>query len=153
MNANTTSPYAALILRLSLGSMFLAHAGLKYVVFTLAGAAGFFGSLGLPPALAYATFFLELIVGVALVAGIQTRLAALVGIPILAGTIVFVHGASGWVFSNPGGGWEYPAFLIAASLVQALIGDGAFALSRVLSGKRRQDTLWSQAVPVPEPSK
>lgn len=27
-----------------------------------------------------------------------------------------------------GGGWEYPAFLIAASLAQALAGDGAYAL-------------------------
>lgn len=152
MNTNTTSPYAALILRLSLGTMFLAHAGLKYFVFTLAGAAGYFGSLGLPPALAYVTFCFELIVGLSLVTGTQTRLAALVGIPILAGTIVFVHGAHGWVFSNPGGGWEYPAFLIAASLAQTLLGDGAFALGNVLAGKRRQSTPAFRAVPVHDPS-
>ncbi len=152
MNRNTTSPYAALILRLSLGGMFLAHAGLKYFVFTLAGAAGYFGSLGLPPALAYVTFCFELIVGLSLVTGTRTRLAALVGIPILAGTIVFVHGSNGWVFSNPGGGWEYPAFLIAASLAQTLLGDGAFALGNVLAGKRRQSAPAFRAVPVHDPS-
>jgi putative oxidoreductase len=32
------------------------------------------------------------------------------------------------VFSAQGGGWEYPAFLIVASLVQWLVGDGAYAL-------------------------
>ena len=50
-----TAPYAALILRITLGILFLAHAGLKVFVFTPAGAAQFFGSLGLPPALAYLT--------------------------------------------------------------------------------------------------
>jgi putative oxidoreductase len=66
---------------------------------------------------------------------------------------MFVHGANGWVFSNPGGGWEYPAFLIAASLAQTLLGDGAFALGNVLAGKRRQNTPSHQAMPVPDPSK
>jgi len=32
-----TAPYAALLLRLSLGALFLAHAGLKFFVFTPAG--------------------------------------------------------------------------------------------------------------------
>ena len=38
-----------------------------------------------------------------------------------------VHLGNGWVFSAPNGGWEYPAFLAMASLVQALLGDGAYA--------------------------
>ena len=32
------------------------------------------------------------------------------------------------LFANEGGGWEYPAFLIAASLALSLLGDGAYAL-------------------------
>jgi putative oxidoreductase len=39
-----------------------------------------------------------------------------------------VPGAAGFFFSNPHGGWEYPAFWIVAPLVQALLGDGAYAL-------------------------
>jgi putative oxidoreductase len=33
------------------------------------------------------------------------------------------------VFSAANGGWEYPVFLIAASLVQALLGDGKYAFT------------------------
>ena len=36
---------------------------------------------------------------------------------------------NGWLFTNPGGGWEYPAFLIAASLALFIMGDSAFALA------------------------
>ena len=50
---------AALLLRVSLGTMFIAHALLKYFVFTLPGTAQFFESLGLPGALGYATFAAE----------------------------------------------------------------------------------------------
>ena len=39
---------AALVLRVSTGALFLAHAGLKLFVFTPAGTAGFFESLGFP---------------------------------------------------------------------------------------------------------
>jgi len=126
--------YAALILRLSLGIMLLAHAGLKFFTFTLTGTAGFFESLGLPGFVAYVTFFVELFAGVLLVAGFYTRWAAAAAIPILAGTIVFVHGSAGWLFSNQGGGWEYPAFLLAASVAQVLLGDGAFALRNAFKG-------------------
>lgn len=126
--------YATLILRLSLGIMLLAHAGLKFFTFTLAGTAGFFESLGLPGFVAYVTFFLELIAGTLLVVGLYTRWAAAATIPLLAGTIIFVHSSAGWLFSNEGGGWEYPAFLIAVSAAQILLGDGAFALRQVFKG-------------------
>ncbi|KAK0351054.1 hypothetical protein LTR94_026516, partial [Friedmanniomyces endolithicus] len=67
MTDHRTAPYAALILRLSLGGLFLAHAGLKVFVFTPAGTAQFFGSLGLPPALAYVTMAWEVLGGLALI--------------------------------------------------------------------------------------
>jgi len=123
-----TAPYAALILRAALGVMYVAHSLLKVFVFTPSGSAGFFGSVGLPPALAYVTIVLELVGGLLLLGGIYTRWVALALTPILLGTIVFVHGANGWLFSSAGGGWEYPAFLIAASFAQALLGDGAHAI-------------------------
>lgn len=119
---------AALLLRLSLGGLFLAHAALKLFVFTPAGTAGYFGSLGLPPALAYVTMAAEILGGVALLLGVWTRWAALLLIPILAGAIATVHGPAGFFFNNPKGGWEFLALWIVALVVQALIGDGAFAL-------------------------
>jgi len=125
-----TAPYAALILRITLGILFLAHAGLKVFVFTPAGAAQFFGSLGLPPALAYLTIAVETAGGLALILGFHTRWVSLALIPVLLGAIAFVHGPAGFFFNNPNGGWEYPAFWAAALLVQSLLGNGAFAATR-----------------------
>ncbi|MCB8822760.1 DoxX family protein [Microvirga rosea] len=123
-----TAPYAALILRVTLGILFLAHAGLKVFVFTPAGTAQFFGSLGLPPALAYLTILVEVVGGVALIVGFYARIAALVLIPVLLGAIFTVHGPAGFFFTNPKGGWEYLALWIVGLLAQALLGDGALAL-------------------------
>lgn len=122
-------PIAALLLRVSLGALFLAHLGLKFFVFTPAGTAGFFQSIGLPGPLAYGVMLVELVVGVALILGVQTRIACLAGVAILAGAIATVHGANGFFFTAPNGGWEYPALWIVALLVQALIGAGAYAIN------------------------
>jgi putative oxidoreductase len=129
-----TAPYAALTLRLALGTMFLAHALLKLYVFTLPGTAQFFQSLGLPAALAYLTFAAELVGGLLLLAGIGTRWVALALIPVLLGA-TWAHAGNGWVFSAANGGWEYPAFLTVAALAQALLGDGAYSLAAVF-GRR-----------------
>ena len=122
-----TTPYAALLLRLALGTMFVAHALLKVFVFTLPGTVQFFESLGLPAALAYATVAAELVGGALLILGIGTRWVAVALIPFLLGA-TWVHLGNGWLFSAPKGGWEYPVFLTIATAVQALLGDGAFAL-------------------------
>jgi putative oxidoreductase len=128
-----TAPYAATLLRVSLGAMYIAHSlVLKHFTYTLPGTAQFFEFIGLPAALAYLTFWAELAGGIALVAGIGTRWVALALIPILIGA-TWVHAGNGWVFSAANGGWEYPVFLIAASAVQALLGDGRFALGNRLT--------------------
>jgi putative oxidoreductase len=118
----------ALVLRVSLGVLFLAHAGLKILVFTPAGTAAFFGKLGLPPELAYVVMTAEVLGGLALIAGLWTRVVAAALVPLILGTIFTVHGANGFWFNAPGGGWEFPAFWAAALLTQALIGPGAYAV-------------------------
>lgn len=123
-----TTPYAALIMRLSLGILFLAHFGLKFFVFTPAGTAKFFTSLGLPGGLAYLTMAAELIGAIALILGIYTRIVAVLLIPILLGAIATVHGSAGFFFTNPNGGWEFPAFWVVGLIVLALTGDGKYAL-------------------------
>ena len=117
---------AALVLRAALGTMFVAHALLKYFVFTLPGTAQFFESLGLPGALGYVTFAAELVGGVLLIAGVHVRTVSLVLVPFLLGA-TWAHSGNGWLFSAPKGGWEYPAFWTVTLVVQALLGDGAFA--------------------------
>jgi putative oxidoreductase len=120
---------AALLLRTGLGVMFVSHALLKYFVFTLPGAAKFFESLGLPAALAYLTFGAELIGGAMLIAGVYTRAVSFALVPILIGA-TWAHAGNGWLFTSPNGGWEYPAFLALATIVQGLLGNGAASLAR-----------------------
>jgi putative oxidoreductase len=125
------SDLAAFTLRIGLGVMYLAHSVvLKLGTFGLHGTAQFFVGVGLPGWLAYLTFAAEAIGGVLLLLGVGSRWVALSLLPALAGAIIWVHAANGWVFTAPNGGWEYPAFLIVASVVQALLGDGAFALTK-----------------------
>ena len=122
-----TQQIGPLVLRLALGVMFVAHAALKIFVFTLPGTAAFFATQGFPGWTAYPVVAGELLAGVLLLAGVQVRLASLATLPILIGALA-VHLPNGWVFSAPNGGWEYPAFLIVLVIVQALIGEGAYAL-------------------------
>lgn len=122
------APYGATLLRLALGVLFLVHALTKLLVFTTAGTAAFFESLGLPGVLGYLTIGVELVITVALLLGIYARWVGLVGVLLLLGTIVTVHGANGFGFANAGGGWEYPAFWALALVVLFLVGDGKWTL-------------------------
>ncbi|MFN3973415.1 MAG: DoxX family protein [Gemmobacter sp.] len=126
----TNAELAATILRVSMGVLFLVHAGLKLFIFTPAGTAGYFASLGLPGPLAYLVIAAELFGGLALILGVYTRWVSLALVPILLGSIYVPHGAAGFFFSNEGGGWEFPAFWTVTLIVQALLGDGAYALKR-----------------------
>ena len=119
---------AAGLLRTGLGVMFIAHALLKYYVFTPAGTAQFFQSLGLPGALAYVTIAAELIGGVMLVLGVYTRVVAFALVPVLIGA-TYAHAGNGWLFTSPKGGWEYPAFLTLVALAVGLIGEGRYAIT------------------------
>jgi putative oxidoreductase len=125
----TSNDYAALALRIALGVLFIAHGLLKVLVFTVPGTVAFFASLGLPGALAYAVIAGELLGGAALIAGVFVRPVALALAAISFGAIL-AHAGNGWVFSAPGGGWEYPLFLGVVTLVQALLGAGAYAPKR-----------------------
>ena len=129
MNTANTAPYGALLLRVALGVMFLTHSVyLKLMVFTLPGTVKFYESLGLPGIGAHATIAVEVVAGLMLILGYRTRIAALATLPVLLGA-TWVHWGNGWLFTNGGGGWEYPLFLVVAAVAQALLGDGAFALS------------------------
>lgn len=129
MKSNNTFDYATLLLRLMLGGMFLAHGLMKFVTFTLAGTAGFFESLGFPAWTAYVVSPAEVLAGVALLAGFQSRWVAIASVPILLGAMS-VHLGNGWLFSNANGGWEYPLYLVATAVVVALLGGGRFAITK-----------------------
>jgi putative oxidoreductase len=123
------APYAALLLRVSMGILFILHGVyLKAMVFGMAGASGYFASLGLPGWFAWPVMLYETIGGIMLILGVYTRwVAVLLGIHLLFAAY-FGHAANGWAFVSPGGGWEYPVFWAIACFALALLGDGAHAM-------------------------
>jgi len=129
MNNISRIDSAALLLRLALGGVLLAHGLLKILVFTLPGTAGFFASVGFPGWTAYIVAPLEVIAGVALIVGYRSRLFAALTLPVQIGALL-VHAPNGWLFSNANGGWEFSAVLVVLSVVVFLLGDGAYSLRR-----------------------
>jgi putative oxidoreductase len=117
----------ATLLRLTLGAMYVSHAWFKISAFGVAGFAGWLDSLGLPGFMAGPVIALELIGGVLILTGFYARYVSIALLPVLS-VATWVHIPNGLIFSNANGGWEYPVFLMIASVVQALIGDGALAL-------------------------
>ena len=103
--------YGVFLLRVALGTMFIAHS-MIYMLMTLtpAGTAKFFVSIGLPAWLAYVTILAEAIGGILLILGVQTRWVALALAPILIGAI-WAHSGNGWLFAAANGGWECPLYL------------------------------------------
>ena len=116
------------ILRVALGAVLLAHSVyLKLMVYSLPGTAQYFASIGLPEFLAYAVFTIEAVAGVALILGIKTRVFSALVIPVLLGA-TWAHAANGLIFSNAGGGWEYPLLLSIMAFAQMGLGDGKYAM-------------------------
>lgn len=120
---------ASLILRIALGVMFLAHGLTKLLVFTPAGTAQFFESLGFPGVVGYFTIVFEIGAGTLLLLGILTRIISLFAF-IQMVVISFIHSVNGWTFSNTGGGWEYPAFMALTAVSLALLGSGRLSVFR-----------------------
>lgn len=115
------------VARLSLGLVLLAHGLSKLLVNGMPAVEGSFARLGYPGWLAWLTMLVEVLCGLMMTVGFFSRQAALLAIPFLVGAAT-VHMRNGWVFSSPGGGWEYPVFLVAAALTVALLGDGGYSL-------------------------
>lgn len=121
-------PFAALLLRLTLGLVFVAHGLFKVLSLTLPETVQFFEANGFPGWTAYVVCGVELVGGGLLIAGALVPWAAFALLPVVAGAFT-VHWSNGWYFGSPDGGWEYLAVLGVALLVQSVVGAGAFALS------------------------
>src|SRR5215210_6659119 len=117
---NRLAPYGAFALRASLGVMFIAHAYLKLAVFAVPGFEGFLGKVGLPAFLAWPIILAELAGGLAILTRFYCRVVSVARLPVLLGAL-FVHAPDGWVFNAQNGRSEYPAFLVVAGFVHALI--------------------------------
>jgi putative oxidoreductase len=121
-----TAQYGLLILRIAIGIDWIVHAFLK----TYRGMythEALLAKNGITPLLAWPTFSIEVIGGVAILLGWYTRQWAALLLVFLA-VVVWIKSPVGWLYSNPGGGWEYPLFWLAAQTALVLAGGGAFAL-------------------------
>jgi len=123
------APYGALLLRVSMGVLFILHGiYLKMFVFTMAGAGKFFASMGLPDWFAWVVMIYETLGGLALILGVYTRWVAIfLGVHLLFAAYLG-HAANGWNFTNKGGGYEYPVFWAIACFALAMMGSGANAM-------------------------
>jgi putative oxidoreductase len=123
-------PFGALILRVTLGAVFAAHAYRLLVLWGPTEILSFQKTYGLPsPALTY--WYVVLVTGVGgllLVLGILVRTAALANVPVAAAGLA-INAQQGF-FMDRDGGWELALVLLMASLAQACLGAGAFTLRR-----------------------
>lgn len=117
MNSHKLLAYGPLPIRVLAGITFLAHGLSKFENIT--GTQGFFGSVGLPPELAFPIGLLEVIGGIFLLVGIVTRIAAALFIVDMIGAIFLVKLPDGFV-----GGYELESLLIAIAVSLLLTGPG-----------------------------
>ena len=122
------APYGIFVLRVAIGIDWIAHAFLK----TARGMnrhEALLAKNGITPLLAWPTFSLEVMGGIAILLGWYTRQWAAF-LLIFLGVVVWIKWPVGWTYSNTGGGWEYPLFWLMAQAALACAGGGAFALQK-----------------------
>lgn len=127
LSAENKMEYGATLLRVSLGVMWIAHAMLKWNVYSIDGFAQWLDGQGLPGIMAWPVFLMEVIGGMMIILGLYARYVTCALLPILC-VALYVHIPNGWSHTNQGGGWEYPLFLISASITHIFIGDGKFLI-------------------------
>jgi len=115
-------PWSLLPLRIVVGIIFIIHGGQKLFVFGFSGVAGFFGQIGIQPAMFWAVIvtLVEFLGGIAILVGFLTRWAALlIAIDMLV-AILWVLLPKGFFASK--GGYEFELLILAGCLTLLLAG-------------------------------
>ena len=147
--AKTTGPQrnasdgAALLLRLTVGPMLIAHGYNK--VFGAGGLAGttrWFEALGLKPAFVHARMAAatELGAGALITAGAASPLPAAAAIGLMATAAQTDHRGKGFFVFK--GGWEYTGVVAAVAAVMAALGPGRYSVD-ALRGRQRSGLRWA----------
>ena len=132
MGRGGLEPYGALVLRLVLGVIYIAHAYLALVVMGPAKAAEFQRAMHIPLPEIGVWYLIAAhgLGGILLILGLLVRWAALANIPIMVGALWFVHVQQGFFILDGKNGYEYVLVLLGATIAQALLGAGAFTLRK-----------------------
>ena len=136
MNKSTLTTTALTVLRVIVGFIFAAHGWQKFNEFTIAGTQAAFTQMGVPAASAAAPLVagLELVGGIALIAGLLTRVfGALLALNML-GALVLVHAPAGVFVAN--GGYELVLALGGGALAVALAGAGRLSVDAAAFGRK-----------------
>ena len=127
-----TTAAGLLVLRIVTGIIMIVHGWQKFFVDGIAGVSAFFGSMGIPLAGVSATAVatIERVGGLLLIAGLGTRIVGALFAAAMAGAIVFVHAANG--FLATAGGYEFVLLLAAVGVALALTGGGRYAVDALI---------------------
>lgn len=121
----------ALILRITLGSIFFIHGVVKFQG-GIENTAGWFESLGLPGVTAYGVALLEIIGGILLIIGLATRLVAALFALLMIGATVKVKLAIGLLGNGQMAGYELDLAFLAIAVFLVFNGSKLFSLSKLL---------------------
>jgi len=133
--ASHNNDIAPLILRLTLGVIFIGHGwGKLFGEGNPAGFAGWLGSMGLEPSylLAVAAGLAETLGGALLIAGLFTRAAASSLVIVMLVAIGFVHLDAG-MFGK--GGYEFQLLLLAGVISLLIQGAGKYSADEIIYKK------------------
>jgi len=133
--ASNNNDIAPLILRLTLGVIFIGHGwGKLFGEGNPAGFAGWLGSMGLEPSylLAVAAGLAETLGGALLIAGLFTRAAASSLVVVMLVAIGFVHLDAG-MFGK--GGYEFQLLLLAGVVSLLIQGAGKHSVDEIIYKK------------------
>lgn len=135
MNNTIVRDVVALLTRIVLGIIFLAHGLQKLNVWGHDGTAAAFEGMGVPAASlsAFVATWLEIIGGAALILGALVPIFGALLFLLMVGAFFIVHVGNGiWVAD---GGWELVAALGMGALLLAATGAGAISVDRFLAPK------------------
>ncbi len=133
-----------MILRLVVGVIFIAHGGQKLFVYGFDGVTGAFGQMGVPMPALMGPFvaLLEFLGGLALVAGLLTRLVSLGLSSTMVVAILLVHLKAGFFSPN---GIEFPLSLLGSTLLFVIAGAGSYSLDALIAGRSEKTPADSES--------
>ncbi|MDQ0971327.1 putative oxidoreductase [Neobacillus niacini] len=133
----------ALILRVTLGALFLIH-GLVKVQGGIENIVGWFESIGLPGFLAYGVALLEIAGGIALIIGLATRLVSALFALLMIGATVKVKLAVGLLGNGQMAGYELDLAFLAIAIYLVINGSKLLSVSQLIF--KRDSNSFSKAV-------